>query len=123
MKSLSTKNVFFIFLAFLYCLSVCSGKDQPATENNEEDDIFMKIMWECSKSEDMGICLKTKTVTFLDRLAKMKEPLAITEYLSLARNPKSINFTDPSKVFFKKELSHIFFSFLFLMQQQILSII
>ncbi|KAK6618822.1 hypothetical protein RUM43_013213 [Polyplax serrata] len=39
--------------------------------------------------DDVGLCLKWKAATALDRLSRMKGPLPVTDYLLLVRTPKA----------------------------------
>jgi hypothetical protein len=71
------------------------GQNKPETDqttNEVEDDgnwkLLYRLLTDCAKTADIGVCLKMKAVTFLDRAVSLKTPLLINDYVSLARDPK-----------------------------------
>ncbi|KAL0277512.1 UNVERIFIED_CONTAM: hypothetical protein PYX00_004764 [Menopon gallinae] len=59
----------------------------------EEDDgnvkLMMKLVTECGRKDEFGVCLKMRALTFLDKLVRLKEPVFVTDYVKLVRDPKA----------------------------------
>jgi hypothetical protein len=56
-------------------------------EENGNWKMLYRLITDCSKAADMSVCLKIKAVTVLDRVASLRTPLQINDYVSLARDP------------------------------------
>lgn len=79
----------------LFLLAVVITGIVAQSEENEEESgnvrLVMKLVDECSRKDEVSICLKTKAVSFLDKLVRMKDPVPINDYLALARDPAAGN--------------------------------
>jgi hypothetical protein len=71
------------------------GQNKLETEDemiNEVEDngnwkMLYRLITDCAKTSDISVCLKIKAVTVMDRVASLKTPLEINDYVSLARDP------------------------------------
>lgn len=76
-----------LFLGVVMSLSSGFAESEDPNAESGNVKIVLKLVQECSRKDEIGICLKTKAVSFLDKLVKMKDPVPINDYLALARDP------------------------------------
>lgn len=72
----------FILVAAVACLSAAEEDDGNAR-------LMMKLATECGRRDDFGGCLKMRALTFLDKLVNLPEPVYVTDYVKLVRDPKA----------------------------------
>lgn len=94
MTKMEVSVKFFVLVSFLI-VSRCSVDCSPEEKTSQEG--FMSLIQKCMKMDDVGLCLKWKAATALDRLSRMKGPLPVTDYLLLVRTPKAQDAQDEGK--------------------------
>jgi hypothetical protein len=86
-------KLYHVLLVTAFCGVMSQNKleAEDETTNEVEDNGNWKMLYrlisDCAKTSDMSVCLKIKAVTVLDRVASLKTPLEINDYVSLARDP------------------------------------
>lgn len=113
MKTMNHRTI--ILLAVAISISGIMAQSEDIEENGNVR-LVMKLVEECSRKDEIGICLKTKAVSFLDKLVKMKDPVPINDYLALARDPAVDNIDQVENgmhksnliTFFEKKLQNCF---------------
>ncbi|KAJ9577081.1 hypothetical protein L9F63_006361, partial [Diploptera punctata] len=68
---------------------VSAQEEQNEIEDDGNWKVLYRVISDCSKKSDMGLCLKMKAVVFLDRAISLDSPLYINDYISLAKEHKA----------------------------------
>lgn len=87
------KDIKIILKYFLLAILFCGALAQEDHQNEVEDDPNWKILYrviaDCARKSDVGICLKKKAVVFLDRAISIDAPLYINDYISLSKEQRA----------------------------------
>ncbi|RZF48326.1 hypothetical protein LSTR_LSTR010289 [Laodelphax striatellus] len=71
----------------LLCLFCALARSEDASSGLNA---IYKTVEKCSADRDIGVCLKLKAVALMDRALRQPEPIAVTDFVSVVKDPSSV---------------------------------